>query len=154
MIRIANEDDVENIYELNEELFKVLNSLNSTIYNPEAMPKDMIRSMINSQKADYILCEEDERIIGYVLVEKAATPSDRISSFKEYNYAMIEEIVVLPEYRMKGYGKILIDEATSWAKEKKLDAIELCVLSNNYNAIAFYENAGFEELQKRMRKEV
>lgn len=154
MIRLANENDVDVIYNLNTELFKVMSEIEETIYNPYGMPKEVILSVINSEKADYILYIEDEKVIGYVLVEKASTPSDRIHSFKENKYALIDEIVVLPEYRMKGYGKILMGEATKWAKSKKLTSIELHVLSRNYNAIAFYENEGFEEYQKRMRKEV
>ncbi len=152
MVRIANEYDVDSIYELNTELFKVLNTLDNKTYNPYAFPKDMILSLINSEKSDYILYEEDERIIGYVLIEKASTPSNKIISFKENNYAIIDEIVILPEYRMKGYGKTLMEESTNWAKSRGLSSIELYVLSNNYGAIAFYENDGFEEFQKKMRK--
>lgn len=154
MLRLANENDVENIYALNTELFKVLNNLDEKTYNPYAFPQDMILSLINSKRSDYILCEEDDKIIGYVLIEEGSTPSDKIVSFKKNNYAVIDEIIILPEYRMKGYGKILMDEATNWAKNRNLSSIELYVLANNYGAIAFYENDGFEEFQKKMRKEI
>ena len=46
MIRIANENDIEQIYNLNTELFIVLNSLNDKIYNPIGFPREFINIMI------------------------------------------------------------------------------------------------------------
>ena len=63
-------------------------------------------------------------------------------------------MVILPEYRLKGYGKYLIEEAQKWAKERNLKSIELNVLSNNYSAIAFYEKVGFQNYQIKMRKNI
>ena len=48
MTRIASEKDIEQIYNLNTELFIVLNSLNDKIYNPIGFPKQFIDIMIKS----------------------------------------------------------------------------------------------------------
>ena len=80
MIRLANEEDVDVIYDLNTELFKVMSEIEESIYNPYGMPKSIILSAIKSSKMDYILCEDDDKVIGYVLLEKASTPSDKIAS--------------------------------------------------------------------------
>lgn len=154
MTRIANMQDAEQIYNLNTELFFVLNILNDKIYNPIGFPMDFIKAMINSTDSDYIVIEDDGKIIGYILIEKRESPYKTYASFKEDEFAYVYEVVILPEYRSKGYGKYLIDEANKWAKERGLKSIELNVLSNNYNAIAFYEKTGFVDYQIKMRKDV
>ncbi len=154
MTRIANMQDVDQIYNLNTELFIVLNTLNDRIYNPIGFPMDFIKAMISSPDSDYIVIEDDDKIIGYILIEKRESPYKIYDSFKEDEFAYVYEVVILPEYRLKGYGKYLIDEANTWAKERGLKSIELNVLSNNYNAIAFYEKVGFENYQIKMRKDV
>ncbi len=154
MLRIASNNDLEDIYNLNTELFIVLNELRNDIYNPAAFPISFIKSMIGSTYSDYILAIEDEKVIGYILIEERHSPSKDYEAFKEDNFAFIYEFVVLPEYRLKGYGKKLIEEAKNWAKKRNLTSIELNVLSNNYSAIAFYENAGFNEYQIKYRKEI
>lgn len=154
MFKIADLNDTEDIYKLNTELFIVLNELKNDIYNPIAFPEAFIKSMIISKDSDYILAIDDERIVGYALIEERVSPYKEYDSFVEDHYAFIYEIVVLPEYRNKGYGKKIIDEAVKWAKSKKLTSIELNALSNNYSARAFYERIGFKEFQVKLRKEV
>ncbi len=154
MFRIATIDDVEDIYNLNTELFLVLNNLKKDVYNPIAFPHTFIKSMINSPNSDYILVIEDEKVIGYALIEERESPYKEYDSFTEDHYAFIYELVILPEYRNKGYGKKIIDEATIWAKSRNLTSIELNALCNNYSALAFYERVGFETFQVKFRKEI
>ena len=154
MLRLAILDDIEEIYKLNTELFIVLNSLREDIYNPIAFPKIFIKSMIESLNSDYIIVEDDDKIVGYALIEERVSPYNDYEGFVEEHYAFIYELVVLPEYRNKGYGKVLIDEATKWAKERKLESIELNVLNHNYSARAFYDTVGFEEYQIKLRRKI
>lgn len=154
MIRLANLDDVEDISSLNIQLFNLLNILKEDVYNPIGLPLNFIASMIKEKDSDYILCVEDERVVGYALVEKRSSPSNVYDSFKEDNFVYVYEIVVLPEYRLKGYGKELLDGITEWGKNRSLTSIELNVLSNNYNAIAFYGCEGFSNYQIKLRKNI
>lgn len=154
MLRIADCDDTEAIYNLNEQLFIVLNDLKGDIYNPVAFPKSFINSMIKSKEADYILIEDDDKVVGYALIEQRESPYTEYNAFVEDHYAFIYELVVLPEYRTKGYGKQILSEAEKWAKARNLTSIELNCLSNNYSAKAFYERTGFGEYQVKLRKNV
>ena len=131
MVKIASLEDVDEIYNLNTELFIFLNELKSEIYNPIAFPRIFIESMINSLNSDYIIIEEDDKIIGYALIEERVSPYKDYEAFVEDHYAFIYELVVLPEYRTKGYGRKLIEEAKKWAENRKLTSIELNVLENN-----------------------
>lgn len=154
MIKLATLEDVQEISDLNIELFSFLNTLKEDIYNPIGLPLNFIYSMINSKEADYILSIEDEKVIGYALVEERSAPSNVYDSFKEDKFAYVYEIVVLPEYRLKGYGRELIDAVSKWGRQRNLTSIELNVLSNNYNAIAFYGNEGFNDYQIKLRKNI
>lgn len=154
MVKIASLEDVDEIYNLNTELFIFLNELKNEIYNPIAFPRIFIESMINSLNSDYIIIEEDDKIIGYALIEERVSPYKDYEAFVEDHYAFIYELVVLPEYRTKGYGRKLIEEAKKWAENRKLTSIELNVLENNYSAKAFYERNGFEEYQIKLRKKI
>jgi ribosomal protein S18 acetylase RimI-like enzyme len=154
MIRLADEADADAISKLNEELFIVLNELKGDIYNPVAFPKYFIDSMIKSHESDYILIEDDNKVVGYALIEQRESPYTEYSAFVEDHFAYIYELVVLPEYRDKGYGKQIVKEAEKWAKDRGLSSIELNCLSNNYDAKAFYEKTGFGEYQVKLRKNV
>ena len=154
MLRLASLDDIDEIYNLNTELFLVLNNLRDDIYNPVGFPKIFIKSMINSLNSDYIVIEDDDKIVGYALIEERVSPYKDYEAFVEDRFAFIYEFFILPEYRNKGYGRKILDEAMQWAKNRGLTDIELNVLSNNYSARAFYERMGFDEFQLKLRKKI
>ena len=52
---------------------------------------------------------------------------------------------VLPGYRGKGIGTLLLKETIRQAEEFGLEKVELHVYTTNENAIALYKNLGFEE---------
>ncbi len=154
VLKTASDENIMDIYNLNTELFIVLNELKSNVYNPVAFPESFIKSMILSSTSDYILVIDDDKVVGYALIEERVSPYKDYDGFTEDHYAFIYELVVLPEYRNKGYGKKIMEEAIKWAKTRKLSSIELNALSNNYNALAFYDRMGFEEYQVKLRKEI
>ena len=57
----------------------------------------------------------------------------------------IHELVVLPEYRGMGIGKILLDKVIEYFKDRGLDTAELWVGDENFRALEFYKKYGFEE---------
>ena len=82
MIRIANENDIEQIYNLNTELFIVLNSLNDKIYNPIGFPREFINIMIKAPNSDYIVRED----------EKSFSSAEHLKDYEmQYEYAVFIE---------------------------------------------------------------
>ena len=56
------------------------------------------------------------------------------------NQVMLGRIVVLPEYRHKGLGTLVVSEAERWAKEL---GFNIAVVESRDNKIAFYEKIGY-----------
>ena len=84
----------------------------------------------------HIVCELDGKLIG--------TASVCRSRFEEYPDAgEIVSIYMLPEYTGKGYGKLLLNEASKVLKYYGFNEIFLWVLEDNKNARRFYESQGF-----------
>jgi ribosomal-protein-alanine acetyltransferase len=59
------------------------------------------------------------------------------------------KICVLPAYRRRGIGKILLEEAKKYAKNNGIKKILLEVAVNNPSAIYFYERFGFQKIAQR-----
>jgi len=62
----------------------------------------------------------------------------------------IERIGVLPEFRRRGYGCILVSEILIRAYIKEYVSSELVVRSSDKSAITLYEKCGFKESYKHM----
>jgi ribosomal protein S18 acetylase RimI-like enzyme len=62
----------------------------------------------------------------------------------------INDIVVREEYRGKGIGRYLLTYIAQYAKELKVDTLELNVFAANISAVHLYESFGFADLNKRM----
>jgi ribosomal protein S18 acetylase RimI-like enzyme len=59
------------------------------------------------------------------------------------NFAYIFELLVDIDYRGRGIGRKLMDQAKKWAKARNLAGLMLETQSNNVQASKFYEQYGF-----------
>jgi len=59
-------------------------------------------------------------------------------------FAYVEELVVNPDFRGKGIGKVLMDHAIAWAKDQNFPGIMLETQDNNVPACKLYEKCGFK----------
>jgi ribosomal protein S18 acetylase RimI-like enzyme len=78
--------------------------------------------------------EDDGNIVGWLTIGKESW-SDRLRIF---------ELLIIEEYRDKGYGKLLVQKAEEVAKEKGCYCVILETQTDNYNAIEFYKKCGFK----------
>ena len=56
----------------------------------------------------------------------------------------MDQLVILEQYRGKGLGKKLMDEAEKIARENNCDRIELNCWLFDVNALNMYEHIGFD----------
>ncbi|HHY25741.1 MAG TPA: GNAT family N-acetyltransferase [Desulfitobacterium dehalogenans] len=64
----------------------------------------------------------------------------------------VMDIAVLEEYRNHGIGKVLMEEAEAYCREKGIQYLGLAVSSHNVQALRLYQNLGFAEERKLMVK--
>lgn len=150
VIRYGNIKDIPNINKLYEILFKDMANLQKDYIKESKQDENFIKMAIEKKDYDIFVSEENNEIIGFAVVQEMKTPP--YNCIVEHSYSYVIDIVVSPSQR--GRGKKLLNEIKNWSINRKLNYIELNVLSNNISAIKLYENLGYEECSKIMRKKL
>lgn len=57
-------------------------------------------------------------------------------------------VAVDPDHRQKHYGRIIMDAAEGWLRERKIEKLMLLVRSDNTTVKAFYELLGYDEQER------
>jgi len=103
---------------------------------------------LSKRETDKIFVAEDEShaFLGYLWVGEG---SNMMTGKKQ---GFIYDIFVKREFRGRGVGKILLEKAQSFCREKDYPRILLMVSVNNANAIGLYNKMGFKAEQMYMGK--
>lgn len=91
----------------------------------------------------------DGEAVGFILLNYGVQPFETIQKS-----ALILELYVVPRHRRKGYGRRLLHDGLHYVKSLGCDLMALNVLSDNVNAIRFYEREGFEPVFHTMKKDL
>ena len=145
-------DDLNDIKKLYEILFLDMSNLQPEYCRGASQDDCFLKTIIESDKDDILIAKENHQVLGFALVQQQNTPP--FNCFVPHKYAYLMDIVVAPDHRGKGIGKHLINAVKSWAKERKMEYIELGVLTENENAIKLYESMAFIECRKTMRMKI
>lgn len=98
----------------------------------ENYPPSLYLTIHNLWDGGFLVLLEFGKVVGFV----AAVPSGS-------KVARVLMLAVLPGYRKKSYGKVLMDELHTNAMAKGMDTVILEVRKSNRMAISFYEKLGF-----------
>ncbi len=85
-------------------------------------------------------------IVGWLWLR---TEKDRSTNEK---FGYIKSIIIKPEHRHQGFGRRLMEAAKNYFLHEGIRRIDLIVSAANYDAAAFFEEAGFEREHSTMRK--
>lgn len=85
-----------------------------------------------------LVAEEGGAAQGYVFT------SPRDDYFTHERHAHIEVLAVAPAARRRGAGRLLIEAAEAWAKDRGYRRITLNVFERNGRGRGFYERLGYE----------
>jgi len=109
---------------------------------PEHYSDYFYESLLAELPEAFLVAEIGGKIVGYIMCKTEYG----FSNFKKLGFVKkghVVSIAVLHEYRGKGIGKVLVEEAINGVKSKKCDELYLEVRCSNNEAVKLYEKLGF-----------
>jgi len=91
----------------------------------------------NKEIGQLLVLKDEQKVIGMINILFT------ISTALGGKVAILEDVIVLPEYRKQGLGSKLIDAAIAFAKENHCKRITLLTDLENKKAHALYKKHGF-----------
>ncbi|HEY9648943.1 MAG TPA: GNAT family N-acetyltransferase [Chroococcidiopsis sp.] len=113
------------------------------------MTVEWFDDMLHDPSMTMFVALTDGSIVGLLLMECLNTPDDTILVPRVYGY--VAELAIAHSHHRQGIGQQLMTHAQTWAKERGATTIELHVWEANTGAIAFYEQLGYQTIQRTMR---
>jgi ribosomal protein S18 acetylase RimI-like enzyme len=124
-----------------------------TLLDREKWNRHMVEVFENFYKREnskiFVAEDEGQAFVGYVFVGES---SDMMTGLG--NFGFIYDIFVEEQSRGMGIGKMLLERAESYCREKSYSRIALMVSTANDSAIRLYNRMGFKSEQMYMGKEL
>ena len=148
MIRKATVKDISAIAKLYSEQFREMSKLIPDFIKEGDQSTEFIENTISDENSDILVCEIDDIIIGFILLQAKQRPD--FDFIKPGKFCYIMDLIITKKHRNKGYGTALMNSAIDWGKEQGCNIVNLDVLSNNPKAISLYEKLGFISKSQEM----
>lgn len=141
-IRKANLNDLSDICNLNNELFKLeKEKYDSTLVEDWPISnegREYFTDLINNHYV--IVAIQDNNVVGYL-----AGSIEEKGSYELIQYGEINNMLVSHSYRGMGIGKQLIDNFKDHCIKHDIHNIKVVASYKNKDAINFYHKNGFED---------
>jgi GNAT superfamily N-acetyltransferase len=138
LIRQAARQDAAAITTLSQQLGYTL-SEEQTLKN--------INAVLTNKDHDAFVAMHENKVIGWIGVTQAIL-------IELLPYCEINGLIVDEKYRGKGIGKLLIEKAKQWGKEKGNDTLRLRCNVKRTEAHLFYQHLGFIETKEQKSFEI
>lgn len=119
-----------------DDVFELLNQLYENKLKYESF-REIYISKLNDENSYYIVATENDKVIGVLTSEL------QVKLHRAKKQSFVEDLIVDKDYRNKGVGKALLQNAVDYAKNNDCEVIELTSYIDNENAHRFYENNNF-----------
>lgn len=105
------------------------------------VPVEPYERDIPMEDTDYGFDEDGPTIF---FAEVDGKPAGRIKMLKWWNrFAYVEDLVVNPEYRGMGIGRMLLERGIQWARKNDFPGVMLETQDDNAPACTLYQSCGF-----------
>jgi len=112
-------------------------------------PLEWLQTLLASQSSALFVADAGT-CVGLATVRLRDAPNAAV--FIRQQHAVIDELVVHPDWRRKRIARSLYEACEDWALERKASWIEANVYEFNDEAFDFYASVGLETTMRRMRK--
>ena len=111
---------------------------------------EYIVDAVHADDVGLFVAEIDAQVVGlaHTILKDAPT----FSILVPRQYAVVDNLCVLPAHRRRGVGRALLRAAEGWARSRGATSIELTVYAFNQAARDFYLDLGFRILSHRLTK--
>lgn len=136
-LRFATPEDVPLILRFIKDLAEYEHLLDKVVATEESLVKTLFGE-----------CRAAEVLLGFEGEEPAAFALffHNYSTFLGRRGIYLEDLFVKPEFRRKGYGKVILTRLAAIAVERNCGRLEWSVLDWNTSAIDFYKSLGAVDL--------
>ncbi len=131
-IRFAERKDIPLIFDLIKSLAEYEKMLDRVIATEDKLTKTLFVEKL----AKVLIAEENGNPVGFALFYNS------YSTFQGKANLFLEDLFIYPEFRGKGYGKMLLSFLAKIAKERNYSRIDWWCLNWNLPSIEFYEKMG------------
>jgi len=107
-------------------------------YLEEYYNEDILRSFFDDQNIVGFIAEVDGVVAGY----------EKTFYNRKENRLYVQQLYILPRYQGSGLGKQLMAFAADHAQTYDLDRVWLGVMVNNTTALLWYQNMGYQIMEK------
>ncbi|HEY9615781.1 MAG TPA: GNAT family N-acetyltransferase [Microcoleaceae cyanobacterium] len=137
IVRSAIPDDIPALFNLIQGLAEYENLSDAVTGNPKLLHQHLFG---DRAFAHAIVAEIEHQIVGYILFFYT------YSTFLTKPGIYLEDLFVLPAYRRRGIGTMLLTDLAQRAVSEQCGRLEWSVLDWNQPAIAFYQQIGADIL--------
>lgn len=151
-IKTAGKEEIGGICQVYRTLYEAMANLQPEYCAPGQPDRDFLLRRMESGDSEIFVAREGQAVVGFAMVQRQRVPP--LDCLVKHDYAYLMDLAVMPKYRGRGAGTLLLDAVQAWARANNLDYLELNVLSNNSGARRLYSRNGYEESSCTMRKKL
>ena len=142
-IRKAKTEDLARLEELYRELEEdaVLYQPEHFVFSPAGTRSKQMKDFLDSDIQAMFVAEDDGEVIGFAHV--VLIKAKKVPCLKPETSLYLQDLVVTAEYRSRGIGTILLNEAKKYGKDNGADFFRTQVFPQNTDGMRFYERNGF-----------
>jgi GNAT superfamily N-acetyltransferase len=134
-VRAATESDLDAMTRLIERLFTVEPDFS---FDPGQARRGLGLLLAKQEAAALWVAEQGGQVIAM------CTAQIVISTAEGGPVAWVEDVVVRPDRRGRGIGRLLLDAVTTWAIRRGLTRLQLLADGENAAALGFYRQRGWQ----------
>jgi ribosomal protein S18 acetylase RimI-like enzyme len=150
-IRLATFADISLLQTINDQII-----IDNPKYDPDlrldwAQSSDgqkYFTDLVNDPRRFCFIVADGDKVIGYL----AASPLE--ISYRLSRYLEIENMGILPEYKQKGIGTLLMHKLIEVAKNAGYQKLYVNSYIKNNQAVDFYKKSGFNAIDTSLEKPI